>query len=222
MTMNRILAPPSGSKAVDPGALARIDSPALLWRRTRRHGIDKVEEFFSAWLESHEAIPVDGPSRVPGDFPGMIVWVGDIAGKPTMGRFDRSLQQPAPEPQQAGYCRLYVFARGKVVGEREGAGTRQRVSTRIVSQRCFQPGAQDETVHLIEDDLLVFEDRLPLEAFAVEASGPRKISDAKRHDRYQLSHGSFLHERSDSEVPNPPSRIADISAGGNRSSLGGA
>lgn len=136
------------------------------------------------------AFGVDRPSRIPSDFPGVIVGIGDIA---PIAAMRRCIAWPEHPPACSLQCRdhcIDLFRRPDIMGEREGPRASERGPRHVLGELCLKPCAEDQTVHLIEGDFLVREHRRPAEAFAIEAAGPDEIRDPERHDCNLLLHAS--------------------------------
>src|SRR5262249_22316751 len=111
----------------------------------------------------------------PGDLPGVVVGIGDVASKAAVGRRIPHAQDPTAEARQPVDDGLNLFPRGDIVRQSEGAGAREAGSAHVAFQCACEPGSEDKAVHLIEDDLRVLEDRLPAETLDIEAAGAGKV-----------------------------------------------
>src|SRR5262245_1076733 len=147
-----------------------------------------VRESASRRREPHVALGADRPGWVPGDLPGVIVGIGDIAAHAAMRRRIRRPQDAPAEPGKAVQHRLHLLGRADVVRQGERAGPGQGPLHVILEPRA-EPGAEDEAVHLVEDDLCVLEHRRPAEAVAVEPLRPGEVGDAEGDDGELLLHG---------------------------------
>src|SRR5690554_3846387 len=115
------------------------------------------------------AVAGDGPGGVPGNFPNMLVGIGDIAAKAAVGRAVGKTQEPSPGREEALHQRLHLFLVDEVVGEGESTGARKAPAVHVGLERVLQESPEEEAVHLVEDDLLVLEDRPPAEALLIKA-----------------------------------------------------
>src|SRR4030095_13290156 len=91
-----------------------------------------------------------------------------------------------------------------VVGERKGAGLGGGAHG-VGRKRLLQPGAEDEAIHLIEDDLFVFKDRPPTEAVDIKALRSGKVSDTERHCGNLVLHRSYPIVAVEHRAPRLPS-----------------
>ena len=127
----------------------------------------------------------------------MVVGIGQVSAKAAVRRRVGLPEQPPAGRDQAIDHGLDLVLAVDVVGQREGARSCQSGPPYVGLQGTLQPGAEHEAVHLVEDDLLVLEDRLPAEAFGVEPARSGQVRDAESDDGNLLLHGSrpFLHRR---------------------------
>src|SRR5690606_3645753 len=164
------------------GAGSLVQQPCSGWNRT-----DPALE-----AESHHSLFIDGPCRIPCDFPGVVVGVGHVAA-------EASVRRRVSFPDYAPAC-LYqllhdgddVVLCGNVMGQRECTGHRKPCAAHILFKGRLAECAENETVHLVEDDLLILEDRRPTKAFHIKPAGAGQVGDAKRNDGNLLLHVQVL------------------------------
>ena len=73
------------------------------------------------YSEGDVTLGVDFPGRIPGDFPGMVIGIGDVTACTAMRRIIGHPQNPPAAQCQRIQGLLQVFACGDVVRDGEGA-----------------------------------------------------------------------------------------------------
>lgn len=142
--------------------------------------------------ESHHSQSINGPRRIPGDFPGMVVGVGHVAAEAPVRRC-----VSFPDHSSACFYQLLhdgddVVLGGHIVGQRECTGHRKPRAAHILFKGRLAECAENETVHLVEDDLLILENRCPAKPLHIKPAGAGEIGDAKRDDGNLLLHIQVL------------------------------
>jgi hypothetical protein len=119
--------------------------------------------------EGHMAAIVNHPRWVPDYLPGMVVWVSDIASISTV-RWRIAVAENSPTGSSEPFNEtVYVVSRHYIVGKTESAGRNEAGSLHVLLKFASNPSAQHEAIHLIQNNLVVVEDRFPTETINVEA-----------------------------------------------------
>src|SRR5690625_5181364 len=142
-------------------------------------------------FEGHVAVGIDGPGRVPGNLPSMLIGIGDVAAKAAMRRcIGRPEEAPACR-QESIHQRYHLVRSLDVVSKRESPWPGELAAVHVALQRLLQEGPEDEAVHLVKDDLLVLKDGLPSEALPIEAPRAAQIGNPEGDHRDALHGGPF-------------------------------